>query len=728
MPTRSTPTQADNPAALTRPSDFSDPQTEDIHRRKALPSDREVSIRMHALTGMPLGEAGLTPLLQEIIDVAVFIVGAERGTLQLLEGDSLQILAHHGHKPAFLEFFASADKVASVCGEALKRGQRVVVADVAESSTFAGTPSLTVLQQAGVRAVQSTPLCSRTGALLGILTTQWSVPYTPDEHSFWRLDLLARQAADLIEIAKTQMTLRESEQKSRTAFAHAAIGFTITDLDGHFIDANPAYCALTGYSLPELHKLHFSQLVHPDDLAENARLRDSMLAGEIPSFVVENRYIRKDGLPVWVRKSISLVRNAAGASQWMIALVEDVTERKQAEEDLKKTQANLEAALAGMTATAEALAKAKAAAEDSNHQKDHFLAVLGHELRNPLAPIRNAVALMKRYPDELTWQRARDLIDRQVTHMVRLIDDLLDVSRIERGKVMLRKEEFDLAEVLKATVEDHRPLLDETGVTLDFSATSKPFHAYGDADRIAQVVGNLMVNANKFTDRGGRVSVELSSKDDHSAVIKVRDTGIGMDAETLRCMFKPFVQAERSVERSRGGLGLGLALTKGLVELHGGSVQGKSSGLGKGSEFQVVLPILLHSPAGTCPKPPAADNIRPRRVLIIEDNVDAAESLRMLLELGGHLIAVAHSGPDGMQQARIHKPDIVLCDIGLPGGMDGYAVARAMREDPELRAAYLVAMTGYGQDDDRKRAKVAGFNAHLTKPTDPDNLEKILAR
>jgi CheY-like chemotaxis protein len=321
------------------------------------------------------------------------------------------------------------------------------------------------------------------------------------------------------------------------------------------------------------------------------------------------------------------------------------------------------------------------------------------------------------------------MIERQVKHMARLIDDLLDVSRIARGKITLQKEEADLNTVVSAVIEDHRPLLDANGVTLEFTAPSVPLSALCDAARIAQIVSNLIVNANKFTNCGGRVSVELTSAEGGCAVITVRDTGIGMDADTLQRIFKPFAQAERSAARSRGGLGLGLALVKGLAELHGGSVRGSSPGLGQGSEFQVILPVLAQISTETSQKPEvAASQGRLQRVLIVEDNVDAAESLKILLEYSGHQVAVAHSGSAGIQQARTQKPEVVLCDVGLPGGMDGYAVAHAMREDPELRSTYLIAMTGYGQEEDRRRAKEAGFDVHLTKPIELGTLERLLGR
>ena len=314
----------------------------DITERKQTEQQVEADLaaltRMHALSGRVVEAASIEPLLQETMDTAVAITQADKGTLRLFEGDTLRIVAHHGHDRPFLDHFAAAENVASVCGEATRRGERIVVPDVETSPMFAGTSSLPVLRAAGVRAVQSTPLLTRAGRLLGILTTQWAAPHTPDEHNLWRLDLLARQAADLIEQKQAEEALRESEEKLRSSFANAAIGFAITTPDGRYVDANPAYCRLTGYDLAELTATAFPQLIHPEDQADNMELIRRMLAGELPGFVVENRYVRKGGATVDVRKSVAVVRASNGAPRWIIALVEDITERKQAEEALRQSE------------------------------------------------------------------------------------------------------------------------------------------------------------------------------------------------------------------------------------------------------------------------------------------------------------------------------------------------------------------------------------------------------
>ena len=372
--------------------------------------------------------------------------------------------------------------------------------------------------------------------------------------------------------------------------------------------------------------------------------------------------------------------------------------------------------------------RAEEVLKEADRRKDEFLTMLAHELRNPLAPIRTSLEILRRSAvSDPAVERARAMIERQVAHMVRLVDDLLDVSRISRGKILLREERLDLAGLVRTTADDHRASLEAAGLSLRIDVPDEPVFALGDPTRLAQAVDNLLQNAGKFTDKGGSVEVRLEV---HGpvALIRVTDTGIGMAPDVVPHIFEPFTQADRSLDRSRGGLGLGLALVKGLLDLHGGRVEASSQGLGEGSEIRLLLPIEA-APAPAEPRgpaPPKSDTAK--RVLIIEDNVDAAESLSDLLELMGHEVHVEHIGTTGIAAAKERLPDVVLCDIGLPGAMDGYAVARALRAIPDLRAARLIALTGYGGEENRRTALEAGFHVHLTKPFELEALEEILAR
>lgn len=309
------------------------------------------------------------------------------------------------------------------------------------------------------------------------------------------------------------------------------------------------------------------------------------------------------------------------------------------------------------------------------------------------------------------------------------MDDLLDISRISQGKILLRRERVDLTETVRAVAEDLRPQAEAAGLALELHLSPSRLWVEGDPTRLSQAVGNVLHNAVKFTDRGGRITVAAGEDPERgSAAVTVRDTGAGMEPELLGRIFEPFSQAERSADRQRDGLGLGLFLVKSLVELHGGSVEAASAGLGLGSEITLRLPLASgREETFMDEQTPAGASARARRCLVIEDHEDAAESLALLLRLDGHEADVAFAAGEGLDKARRFHPDVVFCDIGLPGGMDGYDVAKALRADPDTRTAYLIALTGYGQDEDRRRALEAGFDAHLTKPADLDLLRRLLA-
>ncbi len=390
---------------------------------------------------------------------------------------------------------------------------------------------------------------------------------------------------------------------------------------------------------------------------------------------------------------------------------------------------NFLCAVANVLGTAIQRKRAEEALHEANRQKDDFLSMLAHELRNPLSPIRTAVYLLRRLgPKEARVEQAHQMIERQVAQLTRLVDDLLDVSRIGRGKISLHQEITDFGALVRLASEDYRPSLEAAGLTLTSFVPEEPVWVRGDPARLSQALGNLLHNAAKFTPAGGAVTVRLATDPAaRTTILRVRDTGIGMEPAVLAQVFEPFSQADHSLERGAGGLGLGLALVKGLVVLHGGTVGAASQGLGEGSEFTIQLPLEDgpgHVADRAVPKP---SRHRPRRVLVIEDNLDVAESMKALLELEGHQVTVAHTGPAGLEVAREFRPEVVLCDLGLPDGMNGFAVAQAMRNDARLQSTYLVALTGYGQREDRRRTREAGFDLHLTKPVDPALLDQVLA-
>jgi signal transduction histidine kinase len=371
------------------------------------------------------------------------------------------------------------------------------------------------------------------------------------------------------------------------------------------------------------------------------------------------------------------------------------------------------------------LARQAEALREADRRKDEFLAMLAHELRNPLAPIRNGLQVLRMADEDRELiERTWGLLDRQVGHLGRLVDDLLDVSRITRGKVELRMEPTELGPVLTAAVETARPLIDAKRHHLTVTQPGRPVRVSADAVRLTQVVGNLLNNAAKYSEEGATIALSLAVEGPE-AVVRVRDTGVGIAPEMLPRVFDLFTQIDRTLDRAQGGLGIGLTLVKSLVEMHGGTVE-VASGIGTGSEFTVRLALLSGAGAPVGAAAPERPTAR-RRVLVVDDNHDAGDSLGDLLELSGHEVRVTRSGPQALEVAREFRPDVGLLDIGLPG-MSGYELAGRLRAEGYGSVMLLIALTGYGQDEDRRRTHEAGFDHHLTKPADLRQLADLLAR
>ncbi|MFY9824025.1 MAG: MEDS domain-containing protein [Thermoanaerobaculia bacterium] len=373
------------------------------------------------------------------------------------------------------------------------------------------------------------------------------------------------------------------------------------------------------------------------------------------------------------------------------------------------------------------LAQKRAALARADRAKEELLSMLAHELRNPLGTISNALEVLRlKGEGDETWKRAIEAAERQVHHQAVLIDDLLEASRVTRRQIELECEELDLVELVNDAVESYRETLDAADLTLSLDLPAGPLPMRGDRLRLSQVLSNLLQNALQFTPRGGTIAVRAALLPGGRRVeLTVRDDGAGIALEDLPYLFEVFSQADhQSLDRSRGGLGVGLAVVKGLVEMHGGEVEAHSEGPGQGAEIAICLPVAIGEP-GTADREETAARNGARRVLVVEDNADAAITMRDFLELSGHEVQLAASGADGVRAARDFHPEIVLCDIGLPG-MDGFEVAAALRRDPATSAARLIAVTGYGGDEDRRRSKEAGFDLHLTKPVDPAQLRSVL--
>jgi signal transduction histidine kinase/CheY-like chemotaxis protein len=446
------------------------------------------------------------------------------------------------------------------------------------------------------------------------------------------------------------------------------------------------------------HSFQLTQLVH-----EYRLLRATILHLLLNTEAADQKRVETDGM---AKRVVELARLNAGLDFAITDAVESFVEERERRFADVRDQATM--------------------LRELDRRKNEFLAVLSHELRNPLTPIRNSLFLLDHAPPGSEQaDRAKSVLFRQTEHLTNLIEELLDVTRISRGKVELHREVLDVRNIVRPACDDHRTLFEQHQIDLHFDDPARPAWTNADAHRLSQVVGNLLQNAAKFTPPGGRVVVSLSVANP-DVEIRVRDTGIGIEAHQLERMFEPFAQVENTLARTNGGLGLGLALVKGLIEMHGGHVSANSEGLGHGCEIVVTLPLAM-PPAGAAEKAPVVTATSGTSVLLIEDNVDAAQSLADILELSGHRVRLAYDGTTGIQMARDQKPEVVLCDIGLPD-VNGYEVARTLRADESLRSTRLVAVTGYAQFSDRQKAIDAGFDAHLTKPPDLDKLNKLLAK
>ncbi|HLA74086.1 MAG TPA: PAS domain S-box protein [Steroidobacteraceae bacterium] len=619
---------------------------------------------------------------------------------------------------------------------------------------------------------------------------------------------------------KLDRALRASEQRLRAMFTQAAIGIAVADLDGHFQEANDKFAAILGFSLDELRERTFLQITHPEDVSLTENLVRQLLAGEIESYACEKRYLRKDQTAVWSSTTVTLLRKDGGAPEQFIGFIEDISERKHADELRSRLAAVVESSddaiisktLDGIITTwnpgaqhvfgytaeevigksitllipaelqgeepailarlrageriehyettrvrkdgtrihvsltsspvkdsrgviigASKIARditaqkaAEAALRLIDQRKDEFLATLAHELRNPLAPIRHAAMISNAAnatDEQKRW--SQEIISRQVRHMSSLLDDLLDISRITRGTPELRMQKTSLASVVSTAIETARPLIDEKQHRLLVEITEELVEFSADPLRLSQVLSNLLTNAAKYTDPCGTIRVRAST-DAEFVTISVTDTGVGLSKDSLNAVFEMFSQVKATQDRSEGGLGIGLALARALVHLHGGTIEARSEGIGRGSEFIMRIPrrgLIVAEPAQTDEDvgPPPVK----RRVLIADDNRDAATSLAMLLELEGHDVTVVHDGRQALQNIQNHNPDVAMLDIGMPE-IDGYEVARRARQQPSGRSVMLIAVTGWGQEADRARAMEAGFDLHFTKPVEPETLINLL--
>jgi len=504
---------------------------------------------------------------------------------------------------------------------------------------------------------------------------------------------------DLTERKQAEEILRQSEERFRLIVEGVKdYGIFMLDPKGYITSWNAGAARIKGYAAHEIIGKHFSVFYSSEDMQADKPTRELEAAIRNGRVEDEGWRVRKDRSLFWANVVITALYDSDQKLRGFAKVTRDMSDRRKVDE-----------------------------LRSADRQKNEFLAMLAHELRNPLAPISSAVQLLKlaQVADSLVQETA-DLMDRQLKHLVRLVDDLLDVSRIINGKISLHKEPVELNSIISNAVEEVQPLLDARGHELTLSAPSRPIIVNGDAVRLAQVISNLLTNAAKYTPQPSQILLAIESKRNEVS-IRVKDSGIGIPPELLGSIFSLFVQADNSLERRQGGLGIGLTLVKSIVELHNGRVSVLSLGKDQGTEFTVLLPLskeqvtTKQKATGLCP---GSGGPR-RRILIVDDNVDAAATIAKLLTVWGHDVQAVFDGNAALEAVRSFRPDLVILDIGLPG-ISGYEVARQIRSDPANKDLLITALTGYGQAEDRRRSLEAGFNFHITKPLGPELLSALI--
>ena len=587
----------------------------------------------------------------------------------------------------------------------LMSGRSLAVEDVLEDARCNAPEQHAAFGKLQVRALLCVPLLKEgrlvaTFSLLHRDSRQWS------DADVALFEQVAERSWFVVENARTENQLRESRNVLSLAMRGGRMGawsrniasdrvWWSRELEEIFGLAPGAFQGTTE---------DFRMLVHPSDrqMVEQA-VAQAIAAGA--DYSVEFRFHHAGGEWRWMDGRGRAVYDDLGHATMVYGIGIDITSRKSSEEELRRLNDEL---------------------AQAHRRKDEFLATLAHELRNPLAPMTNALEILRRKdPGDPTLRWTRDIIDRQVRQMARLVDDLLDVARISRGRIELRREPVELTAVVHGAIESARPLVNAGGHVLELRLPDQPVWLEADATRLTQVLLNLLNNAAKYTPSGGRI-VLAARVEDGQAVVSVRDDGIGLSAEHLPTVFEMFSQVAPALERSQGGLGIGLSLARGLVELHGGSIEARSEGPGRGSEFIVRLPIGVRRPVEPVGEGHGEEAMPSLRVMVIDDNRDAAESLGALLRMTGHEVAIAHSGQAALALCETFRPVLALLDIGMPG-MNGYELATHMRQLPWGEHVLLAALTGWGQQDDKRRAFDAGFDHHLTKPVSSAELQAVLA-
>jgi PAS domain S-box-containing protein len=640
--------------------------------------------------------------LKLILDTFAQMVGAERGVVTICDIDRthINVAASRGLGQRMLDQVRNVPVGEGAFGIATIDSNRVIVEDVDTDARF--TSQREIARAEGIRAVHSTPLFSRDNEVLGVISVQFSSSHKPSEREIRLADIVARKAAVFIERARAEDLVTQRDRRFESVLEASGVPFIVFApvrdaankiVEFRWVFLNTAAAAVMRCKPSDCIGRKVSDTL-PRAWDDQGRFEMYVEAIEKNEVRESERQSEIDGNHNWFHIIASPLDGDLAI--WFA----DITERKKQERELL----------------------------EADRRKDEFLATLAHELRNPLAPIRQAANIARSESATDAQKRwSNNVIERQVQHMSLLLDDLLEVSRITHGTLQLRKQQSDLQSILSAAIETARPLIDERRHQLELDAPDN-LQINGDPLRLAQVLSNLLTNAAKYTNPNGRIRVaaELQRAD---LVITVEDSGIGIASDDLPKVFGMFAQVRSAQDHAAGGLGIGLALAKGIVELHGGRIEVSSGGSGKGSRFTVRLPGASQMAAISEARPAKANGqaATNKRILLADDNRDAAESLAIILRLEGHEVELAHDGAAALALFEARKPDVALLDIGMPKS-NGYEVARQIRSVPEGRDILLIAITGWAQDSDKAQSRAAGFDHHLTKPIEPDALIGLLVR
>jgi PAS domain S-box-containing protein len=684
---------------------------DDVRAREKL-RDQEATSRRRAeaLARLhTLAQRGARPelsreeFLAEVLDTALWMTGTTKGNIQLFDetNASLRIAVHCGLPPPFLDFFDELrSDEAAACTEALRALASVTIEDIETSPVFAGAAALEILRDAGVRAVQSTPLLSGTGQVLGILSTHYPVTWRPSELERGILDLLARQAADFLERRRTEHLARETTEQLHIVTDTMAALVTRCSRDFRYVWVSKPYCEWLERPVEEIAGRPIAEVIGAEAFEQLRPYFERVLAGETVQY---EEQLDLAGLGRrWIAATYRPTYDASGQCDGWVAAVADIDERRRMEEEIEQ---------------------ARREAEDANYAKDGFLATVSHELRSPLQGILGWLTLLKEGSlDAADTARALEAVERSVRLQAQLVHDIMDVSRIAAGKVEVDRLPLDLSSIVRTTVDEFMPDAIVKRIAVEVLGRHGSL-VLGDRERLHQVFSNLLGNALKFTGSGGRVTVSCE-REEQNAVVTITDTGDGIDAEFLPKLFDPFTQHDSSSTRRHGGLGLGLAIVRHLVELHGGTVSASSAGHGCGSSFRVSLPEAPGFEVSKGEPDDMAEQQGARldgvEILLVEDDRDVLEAMTFALRARGACVRPASSVREAWAAYIERAPDIVVSDLGMPDE-DGYSLLRRIRIGGNV-AVPAIALTGFTRFEDRERTLLAGFAAHMAKPVESERL------